>query len=493
MAKPYYITTTLPYVNADPHIGFALEIIQADVLARWHRLSGFEVVFNTGTDEHGLKIYQRALEEDMEPQKYCDKYAPKFDALKHNLNLTYTNFIRTTSTSHIKAAQEFWKLCEKNGDIYKKIYQGKYCVGCELEKTDSELVDGKCPIHPTLEIKIVEEENYFFRFSNYQDKLLKLYKSNPNFVVPSFRYNEIIKFVESGLRDFSISRLKNKMPWGIPVPGDENHVMYVWFDALINYISTLNWSKTKNGSKFAKFWGTEKEPNAIQVAGKDNLRQQSAMWQAMLMSAELPNSKQILIHGFITSGGQKMAKSTGNIVDPFELVENYGTDAVRYYLLRGISPFEDGDFTIEKFEARYNGELANGLGNLVARTAKLCETLREKFGYQPTKTETYSIDSEVERHLEGYRFDQALNHIWEENNSFGVSHLNAYIDKHKPWIWEEKNDRDFSTFVEIVEGIRKLAFNLQPFLPHTAEKILKQFEGGEKKITKGDESLFPRV
>src|SRR3989339_1348713 len=235
MKKNFYITTTLPYVNADPHIGFALEIIQADAVARYQRLLGKEVIFNTGTDEHGLKIYRKALETKEDPLDYCNRYAARFDALKQVLNLSYTNFIRTTDIPHMAAAQEFWRLCQNNGDIYKKNYKVKYCVGCELEKTDSELVDGKCAIHPNLSLEIIEEENYFFRFSRYQEKLLALYEARPDFVVPDFRFNEIKAFVERGLEDFSISRLKSKMSWGVPVPDDPKHVMFVWFDALVSY------------------------------------------------------------------------------------------------------------------------------------------------------------------------------------------------------------------------------------------------------------------
>ena len=312
MSRKFYITTTLPYVNADPHIGFALEIIQADAIARYHSQRGDEVVFNTGTDEHGVKIYRKAVEVGQNPQDYVDTYAAKFDKLKQTLNLSYTNFIRTSDKHHKKAAQEFWYRCLKNGDIEKRISKISYCSGCELEKTTSELIDGHCPIHPNLELDYIEEENYFFKFSKYAKPLLDFYKENPDFVVPDFRFNEIKKFIEDGLNDFSISRLKKKMPWGIPVPDDPNHVMYVWFDALINYISTLGWPEDKNN--FKKFWP------GMQVAGKDNLRQQSAMWQAMLMSAGLPNSKQILIHGFITSSKQKMSKSLGNVIDPFALV-----------------------------------------------------------------------------------------------------------------------------------------------------------------------------
>ena len=237
--KAYYITTTLPYVNAKPHISFALEIVQADFLARYYSAKGYDVIFNTGTDEHGQKVYEKALAEGKDPQAYVDEYAAAFDQLKSALNLSYTHFIRTSNAAHKMAAQEFWNRCLKAGDIYKSRYQTKYCVGCELEKTDSELKDGRCPIHPNLELEARDEENYFFRFSRYQQALLDLYSSYPDFVMPSHRQEEIRKFVEGGLVDFSISRLKEKMPWGVAVPNDPDHVMYVWFDALINYISIL--------------------------------------------------------------------------------------------------------------------------------------------------------------------------------------------------------------------------------------------------------------
>jgi methionyl-tRNA synthetase len=263
--KYLYITTTLPYVNAKPHMGHALEFVHADILARYHVLLGERVFFNTGTDEHGLKIYRKALEEGKDPQAYVDEYAAKFNALKGVLNLSYNAFVRTTDPHHKAAAQEFWKLCFENGDIYKKNYQIKYCVGCELEKTDSELVDGKCPLHPNLELELIDEENYFFKFSKYQQALLDLYAKHPNLVVPDFRFNEIKKFIENGPEDFSISRLKEKMSWGVAVPGDASQVMYVWFDALVNYISTLGWPENKEN--FEMFWGTKKNPNGLQLAG----------------------------------------------------------------------------------------------------------------------------------------------------------------------------------------------------------------------------------
>ncbi|MFZ2882356.1 MAG: methionine--tRNA ligase, partial [Candidatus Moraniibacteriota bacterium] len=316
MKNKFYITTTLPYINADPHVGFAREIIEADVMARFHGANGDEVFFNTGTDEHGLKIFRKAEELGMNVQEYCDKKALEFDKLKIALNLSYNNFIRTTDEKHIKAAQEFWRICDKNGYIYKKNYKIKYCVGCELEKTDSELVDEKCPDHPNMELEIIEEENYFFRYSAFQEKLAELYKSNPKLVFPKKRFNEAKSFLEGGLQDFSISRLKDKMPWGVPVPNDENQVMYVWFDALVNYISAIGWPE--NLESFEKWWP------GVQVCGKDNLRPQAAMWQAMLMSVNLPASTQIFVNGFITVNGQKMSKSLGNVISPYEMVEKFG-------------------------------------------------------------------------------------------------------------------------------------------------------------------------
>lgn len=468
--KKFYITTTLPYVNAEPHLGFALEIIQADFVARYNSLIGDNVVFNTGTDEHGLKIYRKALEAEKDPQSYVDEYAAKFENLRDALNLSYTNFIRTTDPRHIKAAQEFWQLCDKNGDIYKKPYQIKYCVGCELEKTESELEEGKCPIHPNLELEIIEEENYFFRWSKYQKPLLEFYDQNPHFVVPSFRFDEIKKFVNEGLHDFSISRLKTKMPWGVPVPNDPDHVMFVWFDALINYISTLGWPD--NQEKFNAFWP------GVQIAGKDNLRQQSAMWQAMLMSAGLPNSKQIIIHGFITSGGQKMSKSLGNVIDPYEIVKKYGTDALRYWVAGETHPFEDSDFTWDKFNESYNANLANGLGNLVARLAKLIENHQPIYEDEQVKDfSPYVKDAFVT-----FQFNEALAAVWMH-----IKNMDKLLNEWEPW--KKTGIAKHIYWTELIRGVRQIAYDLQPFLPETAEKILKQFFGK----VKSQPPLFPRL
>lgn len=495
--KKYYITTTLPYVNADPHIGFALEIIQADVLARFHELLGEEVVFNTGTDEHGLKIYRKAEELKQTPQEYCDEYADKFNNLKSALNLSYNNFIRTTDEKHIEAVQEFWKLCEKNGDIYKKKYQVKYCVGCELEKTDSELVDGRCPIHPNLELELIDEENYFFRFSKYQEKLLDLYKKNPDFVIPENRQKEITAFVERGLEDFSISRLKSKMPWGVSVPGDDDQVMYVWFDALVNYISTLDWPKNKDN--FEKFWP------GFQVAGKDNLRQQTAMWQAMLFSAGLPNSKQVFIHGFITSEGQKMSKSLGNVVNPYDIVEKYGTDAIRFYLLGALPSYDDGDFSISRFEEYYTAHLVNGIGNLTSRVLVMLEKYNDN---KIPKKVDFDFDVNIfwkkyKDDLEKYRFDDLILLV----NNF-VKNIDQKISETKPWEKVKASEDISGLLYQFAEGLRQIALALLPIIPESVNKILDQlnykieddFEeaikwGGLKegaKIKKA-EILFPRL
>ncbi len=459
-----YLTTTLPYVNADPHIGFALEIIQADVIARYYRILGHEVFFNFGTDEHGQKIYEKAVENGMDPQSYTDMYAKKFDKLKESLGLTYNNFIRTTDPHHVMAAQEFWKVCEGNGDIYKKNYKIKYCVGCELEKTDSELVEGRCPIHPNKDLEIREEENYFFRFSKYQIDLLKLYKDRPDFVIPESRFHEIKKFVESGLEDFSISRLASKMPWGVPVPGDTAQVMYVWFDALVNYISAIGWPDDLDN--FNLYWPV------IQFAGKDNLRQQSAMWQAMLMSASIRPSKQIVIHGFITSGGKKMSKSLGNVINPFDMVEKFGADALRYFLTREMTPFEDGDFTEERFKEAYNSGLANGLGNLTSRILKMSESY---FSESPVLNQIEEgldpraeILVEYNRLIQSYEFKAVMDFIWEK-----IALVDLEIQTQKPFsVFKTEPEKARKIVEALLLQLITIARMLTPFMPETSQNIL---------------------
>ena len=476
--RHFYITSTLAYINSEPHIGYAAELIKADVIARYEASHGATIFFNTGTDEHGLKIYQKAKELGMDVQAYCDEYSAKFRPLKEKLNLSYTNFIRTTDAHHMAAVQEFWRRCEASGDIYKKLYRIKYCVGCEMEKTDSELDNGRCALHPNQEIEIINEENYFFRFSKYADRLLELYKNNPSFVLPAGRLKEIRTFVEDGLQDFSISRVKEKMPHGVPVPGDDSQVVYVWFDALVDYISTLGWPDESGDYK--DYWP------GMQVCGKDNLRPQAAMWQAMLMSAGLPNSKQILVFGFLTMNGQKMSKSLGNFVNPYELVGKYGTDAVRYYLLAEMSPFEDGDYSEEKFQTRYNSDLANGLGNLVARVSNLLEK-NEIATNLKINLDSEAIKETVERFeasFKNYRFNEALQILWEK-----IKACDEELSQKTPWKMTSKKEIE-DVLHPLAQTILNISYLLEPFIPGAAQKIQKQFL--DSQVKKG-ESLFPRL
>ncbi len=472
--KSFYITTTIPYVNAEPHIGFALEMVHADIIARYKKLVGYEVFFNTGTDEHGVKVFRKAAELGKETQAYVDESARKYRELLPILGISPdVNFIRTTDPHHVKAAQEFWNRCLAAGDIYQKNYQIKYCVGCELEKTDSELVNGHCPLHPHTALEIIDEENYFFRLSKYQERLLALYDANPDFVIPAFRLNEIRSLIaEKGLEDFSVSRVKAKMPWGVPVPNDETQVMYVWFDAFVNYISAIGWPTDLE--KFERWWPV------VQFAGKDQVRQQAVMWQAMLMSAGLPASKQIVIHGFITSGGEKISKSLGNVVDPVAIVVEYGTDALRYYLARHIHPFEDSDFTMEKFKEAYNANLANGLGNLVSRIMKLAEVYLPG----PVKIPEDTIPQDFKDALDSYDSKEAADVVWNFIRS-----LDERIQKTEPFKLV-KTDKDKA--IELIQGLTvdlyTVARMLNPILPETMEKIKKAVKENKMPST----SLFPR-
>ncbi len=494
-----YFTTTLPYVNADPHVGFALEIVHADIVVRYHARAGRDVFFNTGTDEHGQKIYDKALTEGKDPQKYVDSYAAKFKDLKDVLGLfDGIHFIRTTDERHKKAAQEFWRRCVSAGDIYKKFYRIKYCVGCELEKTDSEIENGRCPIHPNLELEVREEENYFFRLSAYRTKLREYYAHNQNFIVPAFRLEEAKRLVsEDGLDDFSISRLKTKMPWGVPVPDDPEHVMYVWFDALVNYISTLGWPASTaldavaagEISPFEEWWGTADRPNAVQFAGKDQVKQQAVMWQAMLMSAGLPPSKTIVIHGFITSGGQKMSKSLGNVINPLEIVREYGTDALRYYLARHIHPFEDSDFTREKFHEAYTAHLVNGVGNLTARIMKMAEMYLEEYPViadsKPPTDDSEGKDraTAYTAALEAYDVQSAAAIVWGR-----IGMLDKRIQETEPFkLVKTDLEKARGIIRELVRGLSEVGYMLEPFMSETSAKILTAT--GANKMP---EPLFPR-
>jgi methionyl-tRNA synthetase len=468
MSKNIYITTTLPYVNSDPHVGFAMEIIRADALVRYHKLIGNNVFFNTGTDEHGTKIWEKAKEEGVDVQKYVDSFAEKFKGLSDILNLSEDlKFIRTTDENHLKAAQEFWKLVDKNGYIYKAKYEAKYCVGCELEKTDSELVDGRCPIHPNKDLELISEENYFFRFSDFTQPLLDYYEQNKNFVLPDFRFNEIKKFVERGLTDFSISRKKEKMPWGVPVPGDEDQVMYVWFDALVNYISTLGWP---GGDDFKTFW---EEGFTLQIAGKDNLRQQSAMWQAMLMAAGIKNTDKILINGFLNGAdGKKMSKSLGNVINPYDAVKEIGTDAVRFYLTYNVSSFEDSPISMEMMKESFNANLANGIGNLTNRIVKMAENY-DVIVKLPEEgavwTDKEFVGQAYHEAFKNFEPQKALEYLMNE-----VREMDLFIATEQPFKKVKVDE------LSAKEDVARLMLNLfymgvllEPFMPETSAKVVE--------------------
>lgn len=478
MNKNFYLTTTLPYVNAPLHMGHALEFVRADSIVRYKKLQGYDVYFNTGTDEHGIKIYDKAKGEGIDTKIFVDN---SFKVFKEQLSIfgltSDIHFIRTTDERHIKIAQDFWRVVEKNGYIYKKNYEAKYCVGCESEKTDSELENGFCPHHPGKEMEIIKEENYFFKYSAFTGKLLEFYKNNPNFVIPEFRFNEIKNFVESGLQDFSISRLKEKMPWGIEVPGDNTQVMYVWFDALTNYISTLSDENISTvdelvkSEKFKKYWV---EGIPTQYCGKDNNRFQSAMWQAMLMAAGLPNSKQIVINGFITGeGGVRMSKTLGNVVDPRDVVSEYGIDALRYFLLKEVGSFEDSPFTMERFKDTYNSGLANGLGNLTSRILTMSSNYEVELSEEELNMRYYTKNIPE---LESFDINRFINSIWND-----ISSLDKFIQENEPFkkikIDEEGGKKDVH---HLLYHLYSIALALEPLLPETSLKIQELIRQNKK-------------
>ena len=495
--KTFYITTTIPYVNADPHIGFALELVQADVLARYQRLLGKNVFFSTGTDEYGQKIWEASQKEGKDVQAYVDNYAQKFLELKDVLGLSFDNFIRTTSKEHISATHEFWRLCDKKGDIYKKIYRGLYCVGCEKFITEKDLIDGKCLFHSTKIPEIIEEENYFFRLSNYKKQLLE-YLEKEKSILPEWRRKEAIDYAQDGMEDFSISRSKKRLSWGISIPGDDMQVMYVWFGAFVNYLSTLGWPSISPSplqgegwgevnslctsphsppyqggeeNKFEKFW---QDGETVQVAGKDMVKFQSVMWQGMLMSAGMSTTDTIVYHGFITGeGGIKMSKSIGNVINPNEIVKEYGADALRYFLLREISPFEDSPFTMERFKDAYNAGLENGLGNLVSRIMTMAVAYEVKLSEDYLKTEYYTNPIPD---LENFDINKFVNSIW-----LNIKQLDEYIQKNEPFkkikINKEEAEKDVYYLLFHLHGI---ALELEPILPETSEKILKLIKENKK-------------
>jgi methionyl-tRNA synthetase len=484
MPAKFYLTTTLPYVNADPHIGFAGELVTADILARYHALKGDDVFFNTGTDEHGQKIWEAAAKAGQPVKAYVDHYAGEFKKLNQALGLwPGVNFIRTTDPAHEAAAQEMWRRCAAAGDIYLKDYVGRYCVGCEAYKTERELnAEGRCLLHPAQDLVKLEEKNYFFRFKKYEQDLLK-YLDTPGVILPEWRRQEAINFVKEGLEDFSISRERSKLEWGIPVPGDESQVMYVWFDALTNYISCLGWPSSAKASEgkpdlFEEFWEGGK---TVQLAGKDQVRFQSLIWQAMLISAGIKNTDQIIYHGFITSGGQKMSKSLGNVINPLELVAEYGTDAVRYFLARHVHPYEDSDVTLEKFKEAYNANLANGLGNLVSRVMKMAEQFPELL--KPLESRDTEDKETFYKLLSNCDFNRACDLVWSK-----ISILDEIIQKKEPFKLLKTDPLEARVILEgLKANLLDIAEMLRQVMPAAAEKIETAI-----KENKMPEPLFPR-
>ncbi len=492
--KKFFVSTALDYVNASPHLGHALEKAQADVIARYHRFLGDEVFFLSGTDDNSLKNVRVAKREGVAVKKLVDRNSRKFYQLKDALNLSFDDFIRTTEERHIKGAQKLWLACEK--DIYKKKYKGLYCVGCEQFYKEKELENGLCPEHKTRP-ELVEEENYFFHLARYQKKLKKIIETNKIKIIPQSRKNETLSFINQGLEDICISRSAERAQgWGIDVPGDASQKIWVWFDALSNYINALGYAE--KSLNFQEWWTENKDK--LHIVGKGILRFHAIYWPAFLLSAKLPLPKTIFVHGYITSGGQKMSKSLGNVIDPFELVEKYGTDAARYFLLQEISPTEDGDYTQEKFEERYNADLANGLGNLVARVI----ALRVKLKIHPVKCRSAAISSktklfnrakikkeinktqrEYRKALDDFKFNEALKEIWKL-----ISFCDKYIEEERPW--EIENTKHKTKNKKVIEdllfALSVIAQMLKPFLPETSEKIIQQLKTRRK-----GEILFPRI
>jgi len=469
--KKILITTAIDYTNDIIHIGHAYQKILADAVARYYRskIGENNVYYLTGTDEYGSTSEKAAKERGLTPKEHVDEISAKDREQLDALNISYNRFIRTTDEDHKKTAQEVYLKAFNNGDIYKEKYEGFYCEGCESYKTISELDEkGQCVLHPTKQIQKLEEENYFFKWAKYSEFLLKLLE-NPEFTLPDGRRREMIAFVKSGLKDIPVSRPKYKVSWGIDVPNDSEQVIYVWFDALINYYT---------GGKSAGFW--DEDTKIIHILGKDNARWHALLWPAMLKSVGLKLPDTIYVHGFINLDGQKISKSLRNVIRPSELIQKYGVDAVRYYLLKHGPIVEDVDISLKHFEEVYNGDLANGLGNTIARVAKLAE--KSELGFPVTGSEENF--SKLDRHMEKFRVDLALSDIWKI-----IADLDKHINENEPW-----KITDMSKLQEVlsyeVSEIRKIAKIIEPFIPETAEKIQKQF--GETRI-RFEGSLFPRL
>ena len=469
----FYITTPIFYPNANLHMGHAYTTTIADILARYHRLSGDKTYFLTGSDENTEKVVRAAKSAGKDTKEYLDDIVSNFKNLFAKLEISYDQFIRTSDEeNHYPGAIELWKRIAERGDLEKRSYKGFYCVGHEAFITEKDLVDGKCPDHNETP-QVLEEENWFFKLSKYTETIKEKIKSGEFNIVPETRKNEILAQLDRGLEDISFSRPANKVSVGIPVPGDPSQKIYVWCDALTNYISALGFGR-KDDSLFKEFW-----PADVQIIGKDILRFHAAIWPAMLLSAGLPLPKTLLVHGFITSGGKKMSKTLGNVIDPMELVEEYGAEAVRYYLARHISPFEDGDITRESFKESYNANLANGLGNLVSRIMKMAER-----GQVKSKKLKVKSDNGYSKAIVEYDLKKASDLVWQM-----ITGLDEKIQKDQPFklikIDKEKGE---AIIEELVSELLSIAELLAPFMPETAKEIQHLIK--ENKMP--EKPLFPR-
>ena len=469
----YYVTTPIYYINSEPHIGSAYTTIVADVIARYKRFRGYDVFFLTGTDEHGQKVLSAAMDAGKKPQEFCDELAEKFKKLWKDLEITNDYFIRTTDEKHMRVVQKFVEKMMEKGDIYKGKYEGWYCIPCESFWKEEELGPNRTCPQCGRPVKWVSEENYFFRLSKYRDALLKHYEENPDFVEPDFRRNEMMRILESGLQDLSITRTSFK--WGVTMPNDPKHVIYVWVDALINYISAIGYMEDED--KFWKYW-----PADLHLIGKEINRFHSIIWPAMLMSVGLPLPKKVYAHGWLTVNGQKISKSLGNAIDPRVIVKRYGLDAVRYYLLREIAFGKDGDFSEDGLIKRINADLANDLGNLVHRTTAM---IKQNFDSKiPRPSGSNGVDEKLKdlavetvssffEYMDSLKFTTALEKLWEF-----ISFSNKYIDLTEPWILakggEKEKERLATVLYNLSEAIRIVAVLLKPVMPNTSKEILRR-------------------
>lgn len=473
----FYVCTAIPYVNAKAHIGHAMDFLYADILARYHRHLGDDVKFSIGTDEHGAKIAEKAVEKGVTPQEYVDEIVPMWEAFAKKAGLSNDYFIRTTDKNHEKHAAKIWENLSEY--IYKSSYAGWYCVGCEEYKTDTHVKDtnGVCPDHNRAYDKL-EEENYFFKLSAFGPKIKEAIESGTMQIIPAFRKKEILNVINDGLEDISVSRPAHKIAWGIPVPHDKTQVMYVWFEALMNYVTVLGYPA---GKDFKEYW-----PADVQVIGKDILRFHAAIWPAMLLGLGLELPKAIYAHGHVGSGGQKMSKTLGNVVDPVEVIDSYGLDAFRYYFARHISSYDDGDFTWDKYVDVYNSDLANELGNAVSRVAAMI--MKYQDGVIGDIPQAEHDTGPYHTALAECRFDKALEEVWQQ-----VRGLNQYIDEEKPWVIAKEGDSEHlrEVLAYLAGALVEIADLLVPFMPDTAQKIQRVFADGVVRTL--EQPLFPKT